>query len=310
MPISALGFGCGTAGGLMNKGEPREQCAIIERAVEAGITYFDTAPNYGEGLSEINLGSAIRELGIRDGVRIGTKVGLLEADMARPDAALRAIFDGSLRRLGVDHVDMLFLHSQVRYEPDDRSISTAHAHAAATLLARLKAEGVAALIGFTAHGDTPAARELARAGEYDVAQVYFSAANPSSGYPGLSGEQQDFGGIIHDAAASGLGVINIQPLSAGGLLDESHPYARDFTRGRLLGIGARLAKLASDRGLDSVYELALRFALGKSGVSCVLVGFSSMQQLEQAITWAERGALPDEHVQRILGLSSKGVTGK
>jgi aryl-alcohol dehydrogenase-like predicted oxidoreductase len=294
----------------MNKGEPREQCAVVERALEAGITYFDTAPNYGEGLSEINLGRVIRELGIRDRVRVGTKVSLLEADMARPDAALRAIFGGSLRRLGVDHVDMLFLHSQVRYQPDDRSISTAHAHVAATLLARLKAEGAAALIGFTAHGDTAAIKELARAGAYDVAQVYFSTANPSAGYPGVSGEQQDFGGIIDDAAASGLGIVNIQPLSAGGLLDQSHPYARDFTRGRLFGIGARLATLASDWGLESVYEQALRFALGKSGISCVLVGFSSMQQLEQAITWAERGALPDEHVRRILGLSSKGVTGK
>jgi aryl-alcohol dehydrogenase-like predicted oxidoreductase len=86
------------------------------------------------------------------------------------------------------------------------------------------------------------------------------------------------------------------------LLDQSHPYARDFTHGRLFSIGAELAALASALELDSVYELALRFALARPGISCVLVGFSSMQQLEQAITWAERGALPEEQVRRVLGL--------
>ena len=85
--ISAIGFGCGTAGGLMNKGEPREQHAIVERAVDAGITYFDTAPNYGKDLSETNLGRVIRELEIRDQLQIGTKVELLERDLPRSSAA-------------------------------------------------------------------------------------------------------------------------------------------------------------------------------------------------------------------------------
>ena len=92
-PISAIGFGCGTTGGLMNKGDPREQRAIVQRAVDSGITYFDTAPNYGEGLSETNLGRVIRELGIRDRVQLGTKVGLLERDRPDPDGALRAILE-------------------------------------------------------------------------------------------------------------------------------------------------------------------------------------------------------------------------
>ena len=66
----------------------------------------------------------------------------------------------------------------------------------------------------------------------------------------------------------------------------------------------RLAALAEELGLDSVYELALRFALAKPGISCVLVGFSSMEQLEQAITWAGRGALPTDSVQRVLDLAT------
>jgi aryl-alcohol dehydrogenase-like predicted oxidoreductase len=305
--ISAIGFGCGTAGGLMNKGEPREQRAIVERAVDAGITYFDTAPNYGEGLSETNLGRVIRELGIRDRVQVGTKVGLLERDMPDPERALRTIFESSLRRMDLDHVDMLFLHSQVRFEPDERSIRPVHARTAASLLALVKSEGGTRLTGFTAHGDTNAVKDLACAGEFDVVQAYFSAANPSSGFAGVSGEQQDFDGVVDDAASAGLGVINIQPLSAGGLLDQAHPYARDFTHGRLLSVGARLANLAAEWQLDSVYELALRFALAKPGISCVLVGFSSMQQLEQALTWSDRGALAEECVRRVLDVAGASL---
>ena len=125
----------------MNKGQPREQRQVIERAVEAGITYFDTAPNYGDGLSETNLGRAIRELGVRDRVMIGTKVGLLEADMVEPERAVRRIFEASLERLRVERVDLLFLHSQVRLTPDERSISLAGAHVAARLFDQIKMDG-------------------------------------------------------------------------------------------------------------------------------------------------------------------------
>jgi aryl-alcohol dehydrogenase-like predicted oxidoreductase len=302
--VSALGFGCGTAGGLMNKGEQREQRQIVERAVEAGITYFDTAPNYGDGRSETNLGRVIRDLRVRDQVQIGTKVGLLEADMGQPERTLRAIFEASLQRLGLERVDVLVLHSRVRPIGDEGSISLGGAQAAAALFEQVKAEGRAVLSGFTAHGDAGAVKNLARAGQYDTTQAYYSAANPSAGHAGLSGGQQDFDGVIDDATDAGLGVFTIQPLSAGGLLEQAHPYARDFTHGRLLGKGARLAGLAGDLGLESVYELALRFALAKRGISCVLVGFSSMQQLEQALTWAGRGGLPVESVRRVLDMAS------
>jgi predicted aldo/keto reductase-like oxidoreductase len=198
---------------------------------------------------------------------------------------------------------MLFLHSQVRFEPDERSITPLHARSAASLLAQVKSEGRTRLTGFTAHGDTEAVKQLARDGDFDVVQAYFSAANPSSGFAGVSGAQQDFGGVVDDAASAGLGVVNIQPLSAGGLLKQAHPYARDFTHGRLLSVGARLANLAAEWQLDNVYELALRFALAKPGISCVLVGFSSMQQLEQALTWSERGALTTKCVRQVLEIA-------
>ena len=72
LTVSALGFGCGAIGGLMTKGEPADQRRAVERALAAGITYFDTARSYGDGRSEENLGRVLgelsqlrRELGVR-----------------------------------------------------------------------------------------------------------------------------------------------------------------------------------------------------------------------------------------------------
>src|SRR3982074_1952968 len=99
LKVSALGFGCGAVGGLMVRGdaaEPRErECG----GREAGVTYFDTAAQYGDGLSEANLGRALRELGAWSKVIVGTKFRLRAADMAEPAAPIRASVDASLERL-------------------------------------------------------------------------------------------------------------------------------------------------------------------------------------------------------------------
>src|SRR5579859_2079999 len=90
--VSALGFGCGAVGGLMVRGEPDEQRRAVTRAIEAGITYFDTASLYGNGRSEENLGRVLRELGAWDRVVVGTKVRLTTADLSDARAAvLRSI---------------------------------------------------------------------------------------------------------------------------------------------------------------------------------------------------------------------------
>ena len=71
--LSALGFGCGAVGGLMVRGEPRDQERAIGRAIDAGVNYFDTAVQYGDGESEKNLGRALRQLKPANAV-VGTKV--------------------------------------------------------------------------------------------------------------------------------------------------------------------------------------------------------------------------------------------
>lgn len=60
--VSALGFGCSNGAGLMVRGAPKDRERTVARALELGINYFDTAPSYGDGLSELHLGDALRAL--------------------------------------------------------------------------------------------------------------------------------------------------------------------------------------------------------------------------------------------------------
>ena len=62
MQLSVLGFGCGAVGGLMVRGDPADQERTIARAIAAGVNYFDTAVQYGNGESEKNLGRVLQKL--------------------------------------------------------------------------------------------------------------------------------------------------------------------------------------------------------------------------------------------------------
>ena len=87
--VSALGYGCGAIGGLFTKGDPAEQERAIARALDAGITYYDTAPSYGDGTSETNLGRVLRALNPGERAIVGTKVRLSADDLRDPVAAVQ-----------------------------------------------------------------------------------------------------------------------------------------------------------------------------------------------------------------------------
>src|SRR5579883_1028369 len=184
--VSALGFGCGAVGGLMVRGEPDEQRRAVARALEAGVTYFDTAPLYGGGRSEENLGRTLRELGATDRVVIGTKVRLSRGDLAAPIAAVRRSIESSLRLLGRDRVDLLQLHNPVldrapgRDDRDALGIETARGPVAEALAAVVQA-GLARHIGFTGLGEVAALSQLPAAG-METVQIYFNLLNPSAAY--------------------------------------------------------------------------------------------------------------------------------
>lgn len=312
LSVSALGFGCGAVGGLMVRGAPDEQRAAVVRALDAGITYFDTAAQYGDGASEENLGRVMRDLGAWSRVVVGTKVRV-PAD-AGP-GYVRESLQASLRRLGRADVDVFHLHNQIgltRSEHGQLELGTVLSEVAQQLQA-VKDAGLARHIGFTGLGESTAVREVVRAEPFETVQTYFSAFNPSAGFTGHTGGEQDFEGLIDTAARAGCGVIVIRVLAAGAATgsaerppnagDAGPPlagggYATDLAR------AAQLSNLASELGMESSVELAVRFGLSKDGVSTVLVGYSNLGHLEDAIRYAERGPLATEAVRKVLDLSN------
>src|SRR5262249_42559576 len=109
--VSALGFGCGNVGGLMVRGAPADRERAVARALELGINYFDTAPSYGQGLSEQNLGLTLKALKVTP--QVGTKFNLSESDLRDVPAAIARSLETSLRRLGLERVDLLQCHERI-----------------------------------------------------------------------------------------------------------------------------------------------------------------------------------------------------
>lgn len=316
LAVSALGFGAGNIGGLMVRGEPADQRRAVARAIDAGITYFDTAPQYGDGRSEENLGRAIRDLGAWQRVVVGTKVRLTAEDRRDPVRAVRASVEASLRRLGRDAVDLIQLHNPIAAEGDTGSrIGTDEAAGAiAEGLRSVVAAGLAGHFGLTGLGETAAIHAVATSGPgFETVQAYFNPINPSAGYAGRTGGGQDFGGLIDAAATAGLGVIAIRVVAAGALTgtrdrpaiagDPSTPLTAGGAYDRDLDRAGRLLPIAAEAGLESPIELALRFVLAQPGVSTALIGYSDLDQLEAALRWADRGPLPPDVIARIIDVA-------
>jgi L-galactose dehydrogenase/L-glyceraldehyde 3-phosphate reductase len=312
--VSALGFGCGSIGGLFVRGDEAEQRRAFEEAVAAGISYFDTAPGYGDGRSETNLGRVLAETRAR--VVVGTKVQLDQADLADASGAVRRSLEASLRRLKRDRVDLLQLHSRIVLQPDHAAGEVSSDDTLGPIADAMRAvreAGVVDHIGITGLGNTAAVGRVVDSGRFETVQSYFNALNPSAGFAGrVSPGAQDFQGLIDRAAAATMGVIVIRPLAAGalGVAGPRHPNAGD-PGGALVSGGdyaedvrqaQRRAALARELGLEGPTELALRFALAKSGVSTVIVGYSDLSQLREAIRWAERGPLDPAAVEQVIRL--------
>ena len=183
LTVSALGFGCGAVGGLLVRGDADEQRRAVSRALDAGITYFDTAAQYGDGRSEENLGRVMRELGAWSRVVVGTKVRLRPRDLSSPETVIRASLEASLRRLGRSDVEVFHLHNPIgltRSDADSLDMATALGSVASGLEAVCQA-GLARHIGFTGLGDSAAMREVVRAEPYETVQAYFNVLSAEDG---------------------------------------------------------------------------------------------------------------------------------
>ena len=310
--VAVLGFGCGAVGGLMVRGTPADQERAVARALELGINYFDTAPIYGDGESEKNLGRVLRSL--MPDVVVGTKVRLSPDEMRRIGPSIAASLDASLGRLGLERVDLLQLHNPISEDGAGRTIAaSAVLGEVVPALDALRRQGKIRFLGITALGDTPALHRVIDARVLDTAQVCFNLLNPSAavtvppGYPA-----QDFGQLLARTRAAGMGTIGISVLAGGALsgVEERHPlgipsvepiasgpdYAADVGRAR------RLDALVREGHAESLVEAGIRFALSSEGISTVLVGYSTLDHLETAARAMNKGGLSPAALDRLAEL--------
>ena len=310
--VGVLGFGCGNVGGLIIRGTPAERERAVARALELGINYFDTAPIYGDGQSETNLGQIIRALKPR--LYVGTKFRVPDVPAAGLPGAVIQSLEASLKRLGLERVDLLQCHNLITRERNGRSVSVKDMRdAIAPTLARLVEQGKIGFYGMTALGETAALHEVLDAAMVQTAQVCFNLLNPSAAHalpPRFPG--QDFGRLLDHAAKSRTGVIVIRVLAAGALsgTEARHPiavptvdpigsapeYVVDVKRARLL------AALVKEGHAASLVEASLRFALTSEAVSTVLLGYSSLEHLEYAAASVAKGPLSAAALARLPAL--------
>jgi aryl-alcohol dehydrogenase-like predicted oxidoreductase len=310
MRLSVLGFGCGAVGGLMVRGDPRDQERAVARALAVGVNYFDTAVQYGDGESEKNLGRVLQNLKPADAV-VGTKVRLPSAAFGRIAATVTQSLDGSLARLRRERVDIFHLHNAITEDGGGEALSVAQVlEEVVPAFERLRQEGKTRFLGLTAIGDTAALHRVIDAGGFDSAQVVYNMLNPSAAealpknYPA-----QDYGRLFDHTKAAGTGVIGICVLAGGALSgsSERHPiaspppepigsamsYDADIARAR------RLMPLVAEGFAASLTEAATRFAIGHPAVGTILVGMATPQQFEDALAAVEKGPLPPTALQRL-----------
>ena len=182
MKVSALAFGCGDVGGLMVRGTPAERERGVARALEHGINYLDTAPAYGSGESEKNLGQVLRALKPAT-VIVGTKWRLVAADLADVPGAVARSVETSLGRLGLERVDLLHLHNLIGRVGEERPLGVARVlEAVVPAVRRLQEQGKVRFFGVTASGETGALHRALASGAIDTAQVVFNLLNPTGAY--------------------------------------------------------------------------------------------------------------------------------
>jgi aryl-alcohol dehydrogenase-like predicted oxidoreductase len=313
MQLSTLGFGCGAVGGFMVRGDPADQERTVARAIAAGVNYFDTAVQYGNGDSEKNLGRVLQRLKPAH-VAVGTKVRLPPGEFGRIADTVTMSLEGSLARLGLDRVDIFHLHNPITETGGGSALSVGQVlDDVVPAFQRLRQQGKIRFLGMTAIGDTAALNQVIDAGVFDSAQVVYNMLNPSAaGELPTNYPAQDYQRMFDHTKAAGVGVVGIRVLAGGALSGsaERHPiagpapepigsamsYDADVDRAR------RLIPLVNEGFAGSLTEAATRFALSHPAMGTILVGLATPQQFEDALAAVEKGPLPQAALDRLSTL--------
>lgn len=299
LKVSRICLGCMTYG-VPDRGtqkwtlDEEKSRPFIQRAIEFGINFFDTANSYSDGTSEEIVGRALREFAKRDEVVIATKVFFPWRD--RPNAgglSRKAIFtaiDASLQRLGTDFVDLYQIHRWDYDTPIEETLEALH---------DVTKAGKVRYIGASSMYAWQFAKALYLADQngwrrFVSMQPYYNLLYRE--------EEREMFGLCR---AEGIGVIPWSPLARGRL---ARPWEEETARSSSDEVGKRLyamtketdravvervAKVAGDKGLP-MSQIALAWVLHQDVITAPIIGASKPHHLEDAVAALSLKLTPEE----------------
>ncbi|MEY8599604.1 aldo/keto reductase [Staphylococcus shinii] len=262
--VSELGLGCMSLGTDYNKAEP-----IIDRAIEHGITYFDTADIYDKGINEDIVGKALKKYQDRDKIVIGTKVGnhLAQDGSTFWDpskAYIKEAVKASLKRLGLDHLDLYQLHGGTIDDPLDETISA---------FDELKQEGLVRAYGISSIRPNVIDYYL----EHSDIETLMSQFNLIDNRPEA---------LLDDIHAQKVKVLARGPVFKGLLTSNSNQALDDkFAEGIFDYSYQELGEtIASIKEIESnLTGLTFNYLTSHDALGSIIVGASSVDQLDENV---------------------------
>jgi aryl-alcohol dehydrogenase-like predicted oxidoreductase len=271
--ISEIGLGAWQLG--INSGwkemSENQAIALVQTSVEMGVNFFDTAPNYGLGTSELRLGKALKPFN-RESLVVNTKFGHLDTGGTHYDSnGIRKSLEGSLKRLQMEYVDSLIIHNP----PFEYLDGNKNDHY--EILEKLKDEGK--IRGYGASLDTYKEIEsLLQTTNSKVIEVFFNILH------------QDAARAFGLAKEKNVGIIVKIPLDSGWLTGKYNENSIFYDiRKRWSKTDIKTRAVLIDKVKDiigreaNLAQMAISFCLAYDAVSTVIPGNASLQQLADNI---------------------------
>ena len=277
--VSALGLGCMGMSEFYGAGDEKESVATLERALDLGITFWDTSDAYGPHTNEELIGRTLA--GRRDKVFLATKFGIVRDPTdpnkrgidGRPEYVRQSV-EGSLRRLKTDHIDLYYQHRVDRNVPIEETVGA---------MARLVEEGKVRYLGLS---------EASAASIHKAAAVHPIAALQSE--YSLWTRDPETTGTLAACREHGIALVAYSPLGRGfltGAITKPEDFAEDDYRrinprftgenfAKNLAIVEKVSKFAADKGCTPG-QLALAWVLAKGDDIVPIPGTKRVKYLEE-----------------------------
>ncbi|WP_406088262.1 aldo/keto reductase [Kitasatospora purpeofusca] len=311
LTVPALSLGTGTFGGrgplfgAWGTTDETEARRLLDIAIDAGVTLFDTADVYSDGASEEVLGRAIK--GRRDQVLISTKAGLPTGDgpndAGTSRARLTTAVDAALRRLGTDHLDLFQLHAFDAATPVEEVLGALDELVRA---GKVRYTGVSNFSGWQLMKSLAAADRDARP-RYVAHQVYYSLVGRDYEWELMPlGQDQGVGALVWSPLGWGRLTGRIRrgaPVPPGSRLHDTADYGPPVEDELLYDVVDALDAIAAETG-RTVPQVAINWLLRRPTVSSVIIGARNEEQLRQnlgAVGWE----LTAEQVARLDAASAR-----